>query len=109
LFGGTVGPEAEDEITLILNLEGTEIGGLGALVTGLGCTVLSSPVFCGNAAKLGELWPENLPWGTLFELVGGISADLIGLVNGNNKEFGLDFECETSGGTFIEVLCEGPL
>jgi len=78
----------------------------------LDCTVLSAPVICTNAAKLVELWPDNLPWGTLIELMAAGAEellDLIGLVNGNNNEPGFDFECENSGGTFTEGLCEGQL
>jgi hypothetical protein len=111
-FDGTIGPDGEDEITKVLDLNLKEIGALGALGTGLDCTVLSAPVICTNAAKLLELWPDNLPWGTLIELMAVGEEeflDVIGLVNGNEKELGFDFECENSGGTFTEGLCEGQL
>src|ERR1700726_3142518 len=106
---GVVGPDAEGEITKVLSLTLVEIGALGALGTGVDCTVLSAPVLCTNAAKLAELWPDNLPWGTLLELVGTEVLDVNGLVNGNEKEPGFDFECENSNGSFTEGLCEGQL
>ena len=108
-FDGTVGPDAEDEIILVLDSLGNDIGALGALGTGLDCEVVSAPVFCGNTLKLAELWPDNLPWATLLELLNNAFVVLVGLVNGNIKEPGFDFECENSGGSFTEGLCEGPL
>jgi len=108
-FDGTHGPDAEHEITKVLDLNLKDIGALGALGTGLDCTVLSAPAICTGVAKLLELWPDNLPWGTLIELVGTESIDRIGLVNGNEKEPGFDFECENSGGTFTEGLCESQM
>jgi len=113
-FTGTVGPDAEDEITKVLDLNLKDIPELavGGLGTGVDCTVLSAPVICSNAAKLVELWPDNLPWETKLELVGTEVLDVIGLVLVNEnpaKDPGFDFECENSGGTFTEGLCESQL
>jgi hypothetical protein len=105
-FNGTIGPDAEGEITKVLSLTLVEIGALGTLGTGVDCAIISAPIICTNAVKLLELWPDNGPWGTLIELVGTEIIDRIGLVNGNEKEPGFDFECENSNGTFIEGLCE---
>jgi len=105
-FDGTVGPDAQDEITKILDLNLKDIGALGALGTGLDCSVIGSPLICTNAAKLVELWPDNLPWPSLVVLVGEETDDKDGEAN---KEPGFDLECENSNGTFTEALCEGAL
>jgi len=80
-FDGFVGPGAEDEITKVLDLNLKEIGALGTLGTGVDCTVIGASLVCTSAAKLIELWPDELPWGTLIELVGTAFVDVIGLVN----------------------------
>ena len=114
IFDGFVGPDAEDEVTKILNLAGEEISGtLGQL--GWDCEVLPTPLICtkdqaGEPLFLATLWPDNLPWSTLIVLMATGEEeflDLIGLVNGNNKEPGFDFECENSNGTITTGLCEG--
>ena len=87
-FTGTVGPDAEDEITKVLSLTLVEIGALGALGTGLDCTVIGAAVICTNAAKLVEIWPDNLPWPTLIELMAAGEEEFLDLVGGVNKEPG---------------------
>jgi hypothetical protein len=116
IFDGWVGPDAEDEITKVLKLVGglsVEVGALGAEGTGVDCEVLFDLAsVCNNAAKLIELWPDNLPWGTLIELMAAGEEeflDLQGLVNGNTKEPGFDSMCLNSGGTATNVLCEGAI
>jgi hypothetical protein len=111
-FDGTVGPGAEDEITKVLDLVLKDIPSLSTLGTGLDCTVIGTSIICTNAAKLVEIWPDNLPWPTLLEAMAAGEEeflDIIGLVNGNEKDPGLDFECENSNGSFTEGLCEGQL
>src|SRR6202035_1003937 len=98
------------------NLANEEISGtLGQL--GIDCEVLPTPLICskeqaGEFLFLATLWPDNLPWGTLIVLMAAGEEeflDLIGLVNGNNKEPGFDFECENSNHTVTAGLCEGQL
>lgn len=79
LFVGTVGPGAEDLITLAENLTGSEKD----LVK---CVSLSG--FCGSPV----LHPENLPWHTLLLLREGKTFDMV--------------EAESGGGEpAYEMLC----
>ena len=113
-FVGTVGPDAEDGITRNVNLALEEISGtLGQL--GLDCEVLPTPLICTKDEPteplfLATFWPDNLPWGTLIVLMTAGEEeflDLVGLVNGNEKEPGFEFECTASNGTTNTGLCEG--
>jgi hypothetical protein len=117
-FTGSVGPGAAGEITKILDVSLKDVGTLRESGAGADCTVIGIPIICTSTTKLVEFWPRNLPWRTLLksmtpgeeEQLGEEKVlDIIGLVNGNEKEPGFDFECENSDGTFTEGLCEGRL
>ncbi|MGC2374835.1 MAG: hypothetical protein WA484_13260 [Solirubrobacteraceae bacterium] len=92
LVGTVSGANGEDEIKEVLNAALEKVGGgLGELA--LSCTTVSG---CEAAAPI-EVWPVNLPWKTLLELVVLSDAkeefyDLILLGNGGLKA-GYELQC----------------
>jgi hypothetical protein len=109
LFNGTIatgGNAKLDEVTKIFNAEGTEIGELAGGKPGIDCTVVNTVALsCDNAAKLAELWPDNLPWPSVIVLVGGGFDDN----DEGGKNPGFDLLCLDSMGFVHENLCEGPI
>jgi hypothetical protein len=94
-FVGSVGPDAEDEITAVEDLVKT-VGGLDCVVTAHG------PCEEANGA-LQLVVPLNLPWKTKLELVGTETRDV--LSNATNS-LGYLVECKVFGFT-VDVKCTG--
>lgn len=113
ITNGAAGTESSDEITKALNLLQEEIG---AALSGLAfeCEVLEDPTSEITACKTGKLalvWPENLPWLTLLELMAnGQWLDLLfkDSTDSNTEPPAYDIECESLfAGIFGSELCQG--
>jgi hypothetical protein len=106
IFDGSVGPNGEDEITKLLNLEKEEIG--SELVgLSLSCTVEKaiSGSKC-NVSELAELWADGLPWhSNLFLMESGVFLDSIGTSNSGYHVFCPMGGAEKTAGA--ENLCVG--
>jgi hypothetical protein len=102
---GSVGPNGEDEITEVLNLAsekvGTELIGVALL-----CTRVS---LCEAGTDI-ELWPDNLPWLTLLNLMTTAPEFLVHLFkdseDSNTAQPGWELKCLVLG-IPLEDLCLG--
>jgi len=102
-FDGSVGPGEEDEITKVLNLEGTEINELGGAVH-IKCEAKEGA--CEKTTDI-ELQPENLPWLTELEFMSnGEFLDLITSIKTPAEGPGWNILCLILG-LNIEDLCVG--
>jgi hypothetical protein len=111
------GQEGSDEVTKVLNIvqeEVTEDSNLSGLA--LECSVLEDPTSTLAACKAGGIalvWPANLPWLTLLELMVGPPLQWLNLLlkdaeDSNTSPPGYEVECESLlSGVRGSELCEG--
>ncbi len=99
IFDGTIGPGAEDSIAKLLNASMEEIS--LSIPRALICPVTvdkTSALNC-KAGENAEVYPANMPWPTLLELMTTNVLDLI------SKEPGYEVKCKTLTGLTGESTC----
>ncbi len=99
IFDGTIGPGAEDSIAKLLNASMEEIS--LTIPRALLCSVTvdkTSALNC-KAGENAEVYPANMPWSTLLELMTTNVLDLI------SKEPGYEVKCKTLTGLTGESTC----
>jgi hypothetical protein len=100
ILDGWVGVNGEDLITAVLNLNGIEIG---APLTGTALECINEKG-CENPL----VWPDNLPWPTLLELMEDTEIFFVILMFGSSAPVGPGWDVECMSIIPTSELCEAP-